>query len=312
MGKAEEEALRRKVEEEWRDMVVPTIVICFMQALGVYGLLCGLLGFEPFITGTLVPQWTLWYAFATYWICGCSITGGYHRLFSHRSYQASNFLKVWLLCWGAGALQGSALRWAWTHRVHHRHADRDADPHDRRRGFWHSHMGWIFHKRDAFFEAARKEEINDLCSDPLVLWQHRHWLPIGLFMCYGLPSIIGAVRGEALNAFLVAGCARHFIVWHCTMLVNSAAHAPTGSKPYGSAGLAVQSSVASILAWGEGWHDWHHLYPYDSTAAEKHWLIQFNPTSVFLDLCELVGLVHSRKRALRAWQRRCDKRSMRE
>ena len=102
----------------------------------------------------------------------------------------------------------------------------------------------------------------------------------------------------------VGGAARHVVVWHCTMLVNSAAHAPAGHKPYGARGLAVQSGVVSLLAWGEGWHDWHHLFPYDSAAAERHWLIQFNPTYAFLDACELLRLVSGRKRALHAWNRK--------
>ena len=63
-------------------------------------------------------------------------------------------------------------------------------------------------------------------------------------------------------------------------------------------------SLVSALAWGEGWHDWHHMYPYDSAAAECHWLRQFNPTYALLDLCAALGLVHHRKRAVAAWQRR--------
>jgi stearoyl-CoA desaturase (delta-9 desaturase) len=299
-------AIRAKMHDEWKaeNMVVPAIAIVIMQLLGLYGLLVACLGREP-ITGQLVSRFSYQWAFATYWACGVSITGGYHRLFSHRSYRPHVTLKVALLVFGAAALQGSALRWAYAHRIHHKHADHDADPHDRRRGFWHSHMGWIFSKSPHFFAAAAKEDLSDLLSDPIVMWQHRRWLPLGLAVCYGLPALFGALRGgEALTAFLVGGAARHVVVWHCTMLVNSAAHAPSGSKPYGARGLAVQSGLVSLLAWGEGWHDWHHLFPYDSAAAEKHWLVQFNPTYAFLDLCALFGLVSGRKRALNAWHRK--------
>lgn len=88
------------------------------------------------------------------------------------------------------------------------------------------------------------------------------------------------------------------------MMVNSAAHAPRGAKPFGSGGLAVQSTLVSLVAWGEGWHDWHHAYPYDYAAAEKHWLKQYNPTACLLDGLALCGHVRGRKRALGAWERR--------
>lgn len=308
MAAAEELAIRARMEAEWKseNMKVPAIVIGAMQLIGVYGLLVAVLGAEP-LTGETVSRASYVFAFASYFVVGISITGGYHRLFSHRAYTPHVVLKAALLVCGAGALQGSALRWAWAHRVHHRHADTDADPHNRRGGFWHSHMGWIFSKTPAFFEAARKEELADLLADRLVMWQHRRWLPLGLTVCYIVPVVFGVLQGGgAVSAFLVGGAARHFVVWHCTMLVNSAAHAPSGEKPYGAAGLAVQSRLVSLVAWGEGWHDWHHMFPYDAAAAECHWLVQFNPTYAFLDMCAAVGLVRHRKRALSAWQRKRD------
>ncbi len=49
---------------------------------------------------------------------------------------------------------------------------------------------------------------------------------------------------------------------------------------------------------GEGWHNFHHSFPYDYAAGE--WGIDsgvWNPTKLFLDLMAALGLVTDRKRA---------------
>src|SRR5262245_29196871 len=77
---------------------------------------------------------------------GLSITGGYHRLFSHVAYKANPIIKLFYLVFGACAMENSALHWASDHRTHHRYTDTDQDPYNAGRGFWWSHMGWIFYK----------------------------------------------------------------------------------------------------------------------------------------------------------------------
>ena len=52
---------------------------------------------------------------------------------------------------------------------------------------------------------------------------------------------------------------------------------------------------------GEGWHNWHHKYPYDYAASECGIHKQFNPTKLFIDLMVLVGLASDCKRATGAW-----------
>jgi len=74
---------------------------------------------------TVVP----WYGFAVgyhaaAWVWftlllganGMAITCGYHRLFSHATYEAHPVLKVAYLLFGAMALQNSALVWSAGHR----------------------------------------------------------------------------------------------------------------------------------------------------------------------------------------------------
>src|SRR5688572_1130232 len=47
---------------------------------------------------------------------GMSITLGYHRLFSHLTFQAKWPIKLYTLLFGAAAFEGSALGWCADHR----------------------------------------------------------------------------------------------------------------------------------------------------------------------------------------------------
>ncbi|KAJ1946676.1 stearoyl-CoA 9-desaturase, partial [Linderina macrospora] len=78
-----------------------------------------------------------------YLISGLGITAGYHRLWSHVSYEASYPLQVFLALAGSAAVQGSIFWWSRDHRVHHRYTDTSRDPYNALEGFWHSHMGWM-------------------------------------------------------------------------------------------------------------------------------------------------------------------------
>ena len=49
------------------------------------------------------------------------VTGGYHRLFTHKSYEASSILRKILLIFGSSSLEGSVKDWCSEHRLHHIH-----------------------------------------------------------------------------------------------------------------------------------------------------------------------------------------------
>src|SRR5579864_5490546 len=137
---------------------------------------------------TLVPWYGVAHGYrASAWICfvvllctnGMSITCGYHRLFAHASYEAKAVLKLAYLLLGAMALQNSALNWCAGHRMHHRYIDDpERDPYCAKRGLWFSHIGWML--RD--YRSGRPDYscVEDLRRDRLVMWQHRHYLPLAL------------------------------------------------------------------------------------------------------------------------------------
>lgn len=87
---------------------------------------------------------------------------------------------------------------------------------------------------------------------------------------------------------------------HFTWLVNSAAHL-YGDHPYDALSYPAENPIVSLLAVGEGWHNWHHKYPYDYAASEFGVTSQFNPTKMFIDACAALGMVTNRKRATKAW-----------
>lgn len=87
--------------------------------------------------------WTAGLALLWFFLCVLSTTGGYHRLFAHRTYRAAKGVRLFYLLFGAASGQGSVLRWAADHRRHHAHTDEPEDPHNIKRGFWWAHMGWL-------------------------------------------------------------------------------------------------------------------------------------------------------------------------
>jgi len=240
---------------------------------------------------------TLLIFLGTYVLGGLGITAGAHRLWAHRSYEATVPMRVLLMIMNSIANQGSILRWARDHRLHHKHVDTPNDPHDATRGFWYSHIGWLlWQKGEEIRAAGRKVHMDDLYADPVVMLQHHHYLLVSSALCYGLPTALGYVYGCAWTAYWVAGVLRYCCLLHATWMVNSAAHL-WGYRPYLPDILPAENWLVSFFAVGEGWHNFHHAYPYDYSASEYgFWKI--NLTTGFLDACAAVGLLSARKKAL--------------
>lgn len=101
------------------------------------------------------------------------ITAGYHRLWAHRTYEASLPVRIALMIAGTFAIQNSILYWASGHRVHHRHVDDvELDPYSAKKGFWYSHIGWML--RDYPSSQTDYKNVPDLLNDKLVMFQHNH------------------------------------------------------------------------------------------------------------------------------------------
>ncbi|KAG8733430.1 hypothetical protein FRC11_006317 [Ceratobasidium sp. 423] len=125
---------------------------------------CVLVGVTPLIAlygaFTTKLQWqTALFSVFWYFVTGLGITAGYHRLWAHRSYNASKPLEYALAMAGAGAVQGSIKWWSRGHRAHHRYTDTDLDPYGAHHGLIWSHIGWMV------FKPRRKPGVADTPFD---------------------------------------------------------------------------------------------------------------------------------------------------
>lgn len=248
--------------------------------------------------------YTLLWAFILWPISGLGITAGVHRLWAHRSYQATAPLRVALMLMNSIANQGSIWHWARDHRVHHKHSETDADPHNATRGFFFAHMGWLLVKKHSSVVTAGKQlNHDDLAMDPMVVFQKKYDPWFALFMCLVMPGLVCTLWGDNFwNGYWVAGALRYIMVLHFTWCVNSAAHL-YGDHPYDPKSWPAENPLVSVGAIGEGWHNWHHKYPFDYAASEFGIGKQFNPTKLFIDTCITLGLASNPKRATGAWRK---------
>ena len=234
-------------------------------------------GFDSF-------QW-LW-ALAFLYLNGMSITGGYHRLWAHKTYRAHPALKGFFALWGAGALQNSILLWASDHRRHHRHVDNnERDPYSAGRGLWFSHMGWILRDYPACTQDF--DNAKDLQRDPVVMWQHKYYGPIALFMNLALPTMLGLWHGDIIGTLLLVGLLRLIVNHHVTFFINSLAHY-WGSRPYCDSNSARDNGYLAFLTYGEGYHNFHHQFQSDYRNGIRWW--QWDPTKWLIILCSRLGL----------------------
>jgi stearoyl-CoA desaturase (delta-9 desaturase) len=218
-----------------------------------------------------------------------SVTAGYHRLFSHKSYEAHWLTKLWFLLIGASAYQGSALKWSSDHRRHHSYEDSEKDPYNINRGFFYAHMGWLFLKESV----DQPIRAMDLEKDKLVMWQHRYFIPLSIFMGFFLPTVVGYFLGSAVGGFLVGGALKIFVTQQSTFFVNSLSHT-LGKRTYSEDISARDSIIVAVLTHGEGYHNFHHKFQFDYRNGIRwyHW----DPTKWTIKFLSWLGLARKLKK----------------
>jgi stearoyl-CoA desaturase (delta-9 desaturase) len=236
--------------------------------------------------------WVDWTMFVSlYMITGLGITVGYHRLLTHRSFKCPKWVRFAFLIAGGMALENSALRWCGDHIRHHARCDTKEDPYNATLGFWHSHCGWIFWKdpnRDSKYQTR-------LLQDPLIVWQDRYYLPIvltGLF----LPFFVGLLYNGwigGIGCFLLAGLARTFFVLNSTFFINSICHI-WGDQPHGTSNSSRDSWWISLLTFGEGYHNYHHMYQGDYRNGVRWY--NFDPSKWLIWTLGKLGMAYDLRR----------------
>lgn len=219
----------------------------------------------------LAPWFFSWSALGImlflHWLFGSiGICLGYHRLLTHRSFQVPKFLEYGIALIGALALQGGPIFWVAGHRMHHLHTeDNEKDPYSARRGFWWSHMLWLFYPKSEFFNYDNyKRFAPDLERDPFYRWLNRYFLllqlPLGLLL-----YLWGGWSFVVWGMFV-----RSVLLWHSTWLINSATHL-RGYRSFNSDDNSRNLWWAALLTYGEGWHNNHHAHPNVAKAGWKWW-----------------------------------------
>ncbi len=219
--------------------------------------------------------------------CGISITGGYHRLFAHGTYQAHPLVRTFYLIFGAAAWQNSALKWCSDHRRHHTYVDRDADPYNIRKGFWWAHVGWILFKDLPSLPGGK---VTDLEADPLIVLQHRFYVPIAVLFGFGLPLAAGFLLRDPWGGLIIGGFLRTLVIHHSTFCVNSLAHA-IGAQPYSDTNSSRDSGLTALVTMGEGYHNFHHTFPFDYRNGVR--AFHFDPTKWVIRALSFVGLTRA-------------------
>jgi stearoyl-CoA desaturase (delta-9 desaturase) len=209
-------------------------------------------------------------ALGFYLFTGLGITIGYHRYFTHGSFETNRFMHGLFAIAGSMAVQGSVISWVADHRRHHAYADKEGDPHSPHledgpglagvvKGLWHAHLGWLFAEEGT----VRERWAPDLLKDPLMVRIDRAfpWLVV---LTFALPPVIGfAVTGTfagALAAAIWGSLVRVFFLHHVTWSINSICHF-YGKRPFESDDFSTNNWPLSLLSFGESWHNNHHAFP---------------------------------------------------
>lgn len=225
------------------------------------------------ILALMAPWFFSWSALGVtillHWFFGSiGICLGYHRLLSHRSFQVPQWLEYVIALIGALALQGGPIFWIAGHRLHHLYTeDVVKDPYSARKGFWWSHMLWIFYPRHEFFNYEQyKRFAPDLVRDGFYRWLDRYYLWLQL----PLGVLLYAIGGWS---FVFWGMfVRAVWLWHSTWFINSVTHV-WGYRTFNTTDNSRNLWWAAILTYGEGWHNNHHAFPHVAKAGWQWWEI---------------------------------------
>jgi stearoyl-CoA desaturase (Delta-9 desaturase) len=224
------------------------------------------------------------------------ITVGYHRLFTHRSFETNRVVQFVLAVLGSMAVEGPLLKWVAVHRRHHQHSDTHDDPHSPHeqgegflgllRGLWHAHVGW-------FFEAVPQNlphYVRDLRQSRVLRTASKLfplWVILGVLIPAGLGGLLTGTWMGVLSGMLWGGLARIFLVHHVTWSINSICHL-WGRQPFQTGDHSRNNVVFGVLGFGEGWHNNHHAFPTSARFGLRWWQVDLGYW--FISVLALLGL----------------------
>lgn len=227
---------------------------------------------------------------------GASI--GLHRLFSHRSFTPVPTLFNFIAVVATLCFEGGPIFWAAAHREHHRFSESFGDPHTAKRGFFWSHVGWLFYQNPNGFSYLKSLRlVGDLRKLKFIVWLELNSTKFN-FTFLALLAIICTVYGHP-GLFFWIGPMRIVSVWHATWMINSFAHR---AKFFGERkdGISLRNSILlSLIIGGDGDHDYHHRHPNSVKHSESK--IHFDHGYLIIHLWSLLGLATYRETSKRSF-----------
>jgi len=249
----------------------------------------------PFLTLAIVA-WQLWNSLLhwndlvvfvlLYAFSGLGVTVGFHRLFTHRSFKTSAFMRGLFAIAGSSAIEGPVISWVADHRKHHAFSDQPGDPHSPHvdhgvgwrgalRGLAHAHVGWLFVHTQ---RGNRKRYAPDLLADPVVSWVDRTfvlWAIGGNVAAFLLGWLIGGDLTSGLTGLLWGGAVRLLVLHHATFSINSLCHF-FGRQHYVTEDESRNLAWLSLITFGEAWHNNHHAFPTSAAHGLGRWQIDIS------------------------------------
>ena len=230
---------------------------------------------------------------------GLGVTVGFHRLFTHRSFKTSSWMRGLLAILGSMAIEGPVISWVADHRKHHAYSDRFGDPHSPHidsgggwqgalRGLAHAHVGWLF---DHTQRGSRERFAPDLLADPVVSFVDKTfvlWVLLGLAIPFGLGALIGGTVAAGLEAMLWGGAVRIFVLHHVTYSINSLCHF-FGRRRFDTGDHSHNLSWLAPFSFGEAWHNNHHAFP--TSAFHGMGRREIDLSGIMIAALERLGLV---------------------
>jgi len=194
------------------------------------------------------------YAFLYSWfVVHIGISVGMHRCFAHRTFEPKNKIIEYVLHFLALInTVGSTIVWVSTHRIHHKYADTDKDPHKIR----DQTIGVKFKYWFNFWETydVSPKIVKDLISNPTHKFFHQNYFKI-------LLTYIGMLLLIDIDLFLYGYIVATSFSLHWISWITVGAHI-FGNRDTDTNDESRNTLLMGILMWGEGWHNNHHAKPW--------------------------------------------------
>jgi stearoyl-CoA desaturase (delta-9 desaturase) len=238
--------------------------------------------------------------FVGYVLTGVGVTVGYHRLFTHGSFQTYRWVRYTFAILGSMAVEGPVLAWVADHRKHHQFSDQEGDPHSPHVGggegvlaavknLFHAHVGWLF---VAEGRADMRKYVPDLMADRGMRIIHKLfgvWLAISLVVPALVGYLIAGTWQGALTGLLWGGAVRIFLLHHVTFSINSICHF-WGRRRFKVTDESRNVGILSLISFGESLHNNHHAFPSSAFHGMSRREVALDPGAWVVTVLEKIGL----------------------